>query len=243
MSRLRVLIADDEQVARQRLRRLLSELDDVEVIGECADGYEVLARLREGAADVLLLDIKMPRMTGMEAAALVDPAGPVIVFTTAYAEHAVEAFEHEAVDYLLKPVDGARLATALERAQRQLKARERIAQEPHDFPDRVAVPTRKGLMLVEPGNITHAMLDGETCQLFTINARFVTDFRLSELEKRLPPGRFERLHRRCLVNMDYVERLEPVESGGYLAHIRGGHRVEVSRGAARRLRKRWALPR
>ncbi len=118
-ARLKVLIADDEQLARARLTRLLSALPEVELVGEATDGDEVLPRLREGGVDLVLLDIQMPKLTGTEALALWPKDGPRVVFCTAHAEHAVKAFDAGAVDYLLKPVEPARLKKALDRARGQ----------------------------------------------------------------------------------------------------------------------------
>ncbi len=238
MSDLRVLIAEDEATARRRLRRLLVEHGGVELVAEAQDGVELLALLQEHQPDLLLLDIRMPRLSGMDALALMDPGGPLVVFTTAYAEHAVQAFEHGAVDYLLKPLEPERLARALARARAQLGERASGVA----LPQRVVVPTRRGLVLLRPDEISHALLDGASCVVVARGQRFITDFRLSELERRLPADRFRRVHRQALVDLERVERLEPRPSGGYVAHLDGGHEVPVSRQEARRLRKEWQLP-
>lgn len=256
MTPLRVLIADDEALARRRLRRLLDEVDGVEIAGECQDGADVLARVREGDVDVVLLDIQMPRLTGLDASALLprDGGRPVVVFVTAFAEHAVEAFDRDAADYLLKPVEPDRLRRALDRARQRLAAAPTEPDEedgddpstaepvlPEALVHKLAVPTRKGVVLLDPSAISHAVLDGESCVIHAANGTFITDFRLTDLERRL--SSFQRLHRKALVNLDHVVRLEPVDSGGYLAHLRSGEVVEVSRQAARRLRRVLGLPR
>lgn len=241
MTPLRVLIAEDEAIARRRLRRLLEELGGVSVVGEAEDGVELLAALREHQLDLVLLDIRMPRLSGLEALALMEPGGPQVVFTTAYAEHAVQAFEHGAADYLLKPIEAGRLAQALERVRARLGSE--AAELPADLPRRVVVPTRRGLVLLRPDEISHALLQGASCILVARGERFITDFRLSDLERRLPADRFRRLHRQVLVDLERIERLEPTPSGGYVAHLAGGEQVPVSRQEARRLRREWALPR
>ncbi len=239
MTQLRVLIAEDEGVARRRLRRLLEELGGVDVVGEAEDGVELLGMLRSSEPDLVLLDIRMPRLSGMDALALMESGGPQVVFTTAYAEHAVQAFEHGAVDYLLKPIEAQRLAQALDRV------RERIgdASEPAALPRRVVVPTRRGLVLLRPDEISHALLEGASCILVARGQRFITDFRLSELERRLPAERFRRVHRQVLVDLERIDRLESTHSGGYTAHLEGGEQVPVSRQEARKLRREWDLPR
>jgi two-component system LytT family response regulator len=247
---IRVLVADDESVARKRLSRLLSEMDGVERVGECGSGAEVLDRIDAGDVDVLLLDIQMPGMTGLETKAIIGEEGPYVIFTTAHPEHALEAFEVGAVDYVLKPIDADRLERAIRRAERSLAAAVETvmpAREPATF-DRLAVPTRRGVKLVDPRWVSHAVFDGQlvTMHLTTDGAAspseaVLTDYTLQELCEALPVETFERVHRRALVNLLEVDRLEPVASGGYIAVMRGGERVDVSRQAARRLRRRLGI--
>lgn len=239
---LKVLIADDEQLARARLTRLLSAMEDLEVVGEAKDGDEVLTRVRGGGIDVVLLDVQMPKLTGVEAMALWPHEGPQVIFCTAHAEHAVKAFEVNAVDYLLKPVEPDRLKKALDRArQRETRETFRAAVKKHQAIPRLPVQTRQGLVLLDPEAVTHAVLDGELVTVHTKDTQFITDYTLNDLEQRLPEGRFERVHRRALLNLSAVSRLEPLETGGYLARTHSGHSVEVSRQAARDLRKRLGL--
>lgn len=239
---LKVLVADDEQLARARLTRLLGAMEDITIVGEAKDGDEVLEKVRAGGIDVVLLDVQMPKLTGVEAMALWPVDGPWVVFCTAHAEHAVKAFEVNAVDYLLKPVEPDRLKRALDKArQRETKDVFREAVKKHQAIPRLPVQTRQGVVLLDPSAITHAALDGELVTVHTTDASFITDYTLNDLEQRLPPGRFERVHRRALLNLEAVARLEPLETGGYLARTTNGHSVEVSRQAARDLRKRLGL--
>lgn len=231
---LRVLAADDELLARKRLERLLSATPGVEFLGACASAEELLQRLREEDCDVVVLDIRMPGLTGLEASALLPEDGPVVIFATAHAEHAVEAFEVGAVDYVVKPVEAGRLQRALERARRQLMPAGTEA------PERLAVETRQGVLLLDPAQITHVEVDGALTAVVSLEqGRVLTDASLGSLLPRLTG--FERVHRRALVNLGRVRRLEPQDSGGYLAHLEGGGAVPVSRQVARRLRRRLGL--
>lgn len=231
---LRVLAADDELLARKRLERLLSATPGVEFLGACASAEELLQRLREEDCDVVVLDIRMPGLTGLEASALLPEDGPVVIFATAHAEHAVEAFEVGAVDYVVKPVEAGRLQRALERARRQLMPAGAEA------PERLAVETRQGVLLLDPAQITHVEVDGALTAVVSLEqGRVLTDASLGALLPRLTG--FERVHRRALVNLGRVRRLEPQDSGGYLAHLEGGGAVPVSRQVARRLRRRLGL--
>jgi two-component system LytT family response regulator len=242
MTILTVLIADDEDLARRRLRRLLAECDDVTIAGECAGGVDVLRRLAQGPVDVLLLDIAMPGMTGMEALQLLPAPRPHIIFCTAHTEHAVQAFDVGAVDYLLKPIDAHRLARALDRARRS----ERSASDPSrtitqtSTIARLPIATRAGIVLVDPADVVSAALEGELVKLRTTKGDYFSDDSLQALGERLA-GTLERLHRRALVNLAHVTRLEPQVTGGYLAHTVLGDSIEVSRQAARVLRRRLGL--
>jgi two-component system LytT family response regulator len=242
---LRVLVADDEELARTRLVRLLALLPEVEVCGECRDGAEVLARVRAGDVDVVLLDIQMPGLTGLEAITLFPEDGPYVIFCTAHAEHALAAFDTGAVDYLLKPVEAARLGKALERA-RSREAVRRFQDEAREIrrgAQRLAVPTRQGIVLVDPRDISHAVLEGELVTIYTGRGDHLTDFSLQELQDKLPAGAFERVHRKALLNLEQVTRLEPCDTGGMVARTTRGHAVEISRQAARALRRRLGLRR
>jgi two-component system LytT family response regulator len=246
---LHVLVADDEAIARKRLVRLLAAMPDVTVAGECADAHEVLEQVRAGGIDVVLLDIQMPELSGIEALQLFPADGPVVIFCTAHTAHAVTAFDLGAIDYLLKPIEAARLRKALDRA-RDRDARRRYVDELARFKsrgdqekplDRLALPTRQGIVLLDPLAVSHAELDGELVTVHTADAQYLSALSLQELESRLPGERFARVHRRALVNLEHVVRLEPNEVGGYTARTRNGSAVEISRQAARELRKRLGL--
>lgn len=231
---LRVLLADDELMARKRLTRLLSAMADVTLLGECTDGQQVLDRVEEGDVDVLLLDIHMPGLSGVDTLGLLGPDGPIVIFTTAHAEYAVQAFEGGAVDYVLKPVEAERLRKALERARERLRP-------PEGLPGRLPLPTARGVELLDVAGISHVVIEGQSTVVHTDKGPFYTDLRLSALERRLPADGFERVHRRALVNLARVARLEDQSTGGYLAHMVDGSIVAVSRQVARRLRKRWGV--
>lgn len=240
-SPLRVLIVDDEATARKRMHRLLSSIEGVEVVGERESAEQMLATLEDDEVDVLMLDIQMAGMTGLEAYGLLPEDAPYVIFATAHPEHAVKAFEVGAVDYILKPVDEGRLKLALERAKKHYAS---VPSAELQRLPQLAVETTKGLVLLAPEDVSHAVLEGA---LVTIHARegastraWMTDMQLVDIEKRL--GLLvERVHRKALVNFAFVARLEPQPTGGYLAHMKGGERVEISRQSARRIRRRLGI--
>lgn len=241
---LRVLVADDELMARKRLLRLLAEIPGVTAQGECKNATQVLQQVAGGDVDVVLLDISMPGLTGMEALRLLPADGPYVIFCTAHAEHAVEAFDAGALDYLLKPIEAGRLQKALDRARSQESLRrfraEVTEQKAKRSVDRLAIPTRNGIVLLDPQQISHAQLDGELVTIASAQGDYLTDLSLQELEEKLPSD-FMRVHRRALLNLRQVACLEPMDTGGFLARTMRGDGVLVSRQSARELRRMLGL--
>ena len=243
---LRIVVCDDELMARKRVLRLLGELQGIDSVTECESGEQVLERLRGEDVDVAILDINMPGLSGIETVMEMPEERPYVIFLTAHPEHAVKAFDVGAVDYVLKPVDDARLAKALESARGFLDQGPAAAGSEGDraakgATDKLAIATHDGAALVRPSEITHASFDGALVTVHTAARAILTDDTLQDLEAKLGTGPFERVHRRALLNLDHVERLESVDSGGYVAVLSTGKRVDVSRQSARRLRRRLGL--
>lgn len=239
---LRVLAADDELIARKRLTRLLKAMPGVDFLDCLSGADEVLERLKEEAVDVLVLDIQMPGLTGLELHALLPEPAPYVIFATAYPEHAVDAFDLGAVDYVLKPIEAGRLGKAIDRARTNVETKRKAASSGGERLARLPVTTREGVVLLDPSELSHAVFDGNLVTLTTRGGqRHLTDATLQELSARLPEDRFVRAHRRALLNMYEVELLRPIESGGYSARTRMGDEVPVSRQSARRLRRALEL--
>lgn len=239
---LRVLVCDDELMARKRVLRLLGDMPSVEATIECESGEDVLSRLKDEDIDVAILDVNMPGMSGIETVLAMPEERPYVVFVTAHPEHAVMAFEVGAVDYIMKPVDDARLAKAIERARNFLDHGRGDGETSPTKLTKLAIATHDGAALVSPSDVTHATFDGTLVSVHTSTRTILTDDTLQDLETKLAPaGSFERVHRRAIVNLDHVERLESVDSGGYVACLSTGKRVDVSRQSARKLRRRLGL--
>ena len=222
---MKALIVDDEPLARRELRRLLAAHPDVEVVGEAGGADEAEQALAASGADLLFLDIQMPRRTGMQLLESLEDA-PQVVFTTAHDEHALRAFELGALDYLLKPIAPARLATALERV------RQRMA-----MPAGEALPMTRPLLvrdgdepcLVTLQDISVIEAAGNYVQLHFGERRPLLLHALSALERRLDPDHFFRASRSLIVNLDHVERFETGVRLELIAHLRGGRTVAFSR--------------
>jgi two-component system LytT family response regulator len=238
--RLKVALCDDELVARKRLARLLEAIPGVEVAGVHESAEALLRQLEEDAIDVLVLDIDMPGLSGLEAHALLGDDGPYVVFATAHPEHAVAAFELGAVDYVLKPIEAGRLAKAIDRARKHIEGR--VAPVSEAAGGRLPVVTRQGIVLLDPTTVAYAMFDGSLVTIHTTDgAEHLTDATLQELHARLSDPRFDRVHRRVLLNLHVVRLLRPTDTGGFVAEVAGGGEVPISRQSARRLRKALGL--
>jgi two-component system LytT family response regulator len=231
-----VLFADDELMARRRMRRLLSAIPDVEIVAECSSGEEVLAELERTEVEVCVLDLHMGALGGLEVSEIAAELGVEIVFATAHPEHAAAAFDVGAVDYVLKPLDEERLAIAIERARKRIEG---AHNEPAPV-DRLALSVRGEVVLVRPEDVSHAILEeGSLVSVWAQGRAILTELSLGELEARLP--HLDRVHRRALLNLALVDRLKPLSTGGYLAITTDGREVPVSRQAARALRRRLGI--
>jgi two-component system, LytTR family, response regulator len=240
MQKLTVLVCDDEAMARKRTLRLLSENDTIEYAVEADSAAAAQAQLEEHDIEVLFLDIQMPGQTGMEFAKTLQAPRPHIVFVTAHAEHALDAFDVGAVDYLVKPIDAEKLDRCLARVLERRKQGPARGGQPVQPDAPLAVKTREGAELLRRADIAHATFDGALVTLALVDGRQVlTELTLVELEQRLPA--FLRVHRRSLLALEHVTRLASTPSGGYVAHMRGGGQVEVSRQSARDLRRELGL--
>jgi len=250
--RLRAFLIDDEPLALTRLARMLERTGRVEIVGRATDPAQGLEQVRAQAVDVLFLDIHMPGLGGFEVVQRVPP-GPAVVFTTAFDQHAVRAFEVNAVDYLLKPVEAARLDQALDRvATRRADAAgdlrsvlERLARDLRGgtFLDHLASRIRDRVQLVPVEEVTHVVARDRATYAVTATAEHLLDMTIAELEHRLDPARFFRIHRGTLVNVAWVAQLRADEDGHLQVCLKDAKRSElvVARDRVRALKERLGL--
>ena len=249
---LTAIVADDEQLARDELCFLLGQLDGVEVVGQATNGVEALDEIARREPDVAFLDVQMPGLTGFEVARRLMESGngASVIFVTAFDERAIEAFEVNAVDYVLKPVDPARLDTALRRARRRRGENEPLAGQldrlvkmmagQKDRRDQVAVKVNDRFVLVQADDIIHASLVEDSINIVTIQVSGTSNDRtLEELHARLNPEVFWRVHRSHLVNINKVNEIVPWFSRNYILRMTDAKATEipVSRSQTRRLRE------
>lgn len=236
---MKALIIDDERLARSELRRLLSAHAEVEIAGEARNGEEALMQIEALRPDVIFLDVQMPGMSGFELLDRLDQP-PQVIFTTAFDQHAVQAFEANALDYLLKPIAPARLAAAV-RKLRPPAAADAGAPAAARQLDRVFVRDGDRCWLVQLTDIVLLESEGNYTRLYFGGNKPLIARSLAALEERLDPTAFFRASRQHIVNLKAIERLDPGVADNLIATVKGGHVVELSRRQSLRLREILAL--
>jgi two-component system LytT family response regulator len=257
-NRLRVVIADDERPARSFLAAMLRGFEDVTLIGEAENGAEAIEMIEKTRPDLALLDLQMPEIDGLGVVRLLKKSRmPLVAFVTAYDEYAVRAFEMNAVDYLLKPVERVRLREALNRAQERLERAElrpevrmdaatRVAMAADEYDsitrppllERIPVRQQDGIVIVPVKSIASIVAEGEILRLTTEqNETYTLTYRLKDLEARLDSGRFVRLGRGTLANVEMMCRVSSMPGGTYVVKMSNGQELGVSRIQGRILRE------
>ena len=268
MTPLRALIVDDEAFARQRLRRLLGELPDIEIVGEAANGREAITLITTHDPDVVLLDVQMPRVDGFAVLRGLDGPAPLVIFVTAFDEHAVAAFNVHAFDYILKPVDPARFAEAIERARMQVTQtsaaerhaklvaflegspggapREALGESPEAVPgggprgpiDRLLVKEEGRMYFVPVAEIDWIEAFGNYARVHTGPRTHLIRETMATLERALDVRRFARFQRSTIVNLDRVRQMDLWGSGDYMVRLVDGTQLKLSRWYRDRLEAR-----
>jgi DNA-binding LytR/AlgR family response regulator len=246
---IRSLIVDDEPIARQVLREELEQVHDVEVVGEAEHGQDALRKIAELQPDVVFLDLQMPGMGGFDVVRRLEGGKlPIIVIVTAYDQHAIQAFEAGAIDYLLKPVNEARLRKALERVRQLHGKRPEIAEsvaqlaaaapEPH-----LAAGTRKIVgrhgeeyFLLDEGEVMAFQAEGELVWIITGKRRLLATQSLRSIEERLKDSPFRRVHRNAIVNINHVRKMSSMSSQRWLLTLNNGQELIVSKRQAHAVR-------
>ena len=254
---MKAFLVDDESLALKRLQRMLAVTGRVEIAGTSTDPEEAIAAILKTKPDVLFLDIEMPGMTGFQMLSKLDPQ-PLIVFTTAYNQYALEAFGVNSVDYLLKPIEAPQLVRALDKLDRMRggveprpevrELLERIAAlaagggQPA-FPERIASRTGERVELIELARVTHFFARDKLTYAATAAKNYVVDHTIQELEQKVDPRKFVRIHRAILLNLDYVHELHTWFAGRMMVRLKDERHTEltVSRDRVRALKERLGV--
>ncbi len=243
---MRVIIVEDEEPARQLIRKYLSETSNIEVIGECPDGYSAVIAINKEKPEVVLLDIQLPRLNGFEVLELMEHE-PQVIFTTAFDEYAIKAFEQNATDYLLKPFSKERLTTALEKAAARINSKQATTLSPSEAAgeltagipiSRIVIKDVKGINIIPVNEVHYLEAQDDYVMIYTTKGRFMKKQTLKHFEDGLPANQFIRVHRSFITNIAQIDRLEPYEKESYVGIMKSGARIKVSSTGYKNLREK-----
>jgi two-component system LytT family response regulator len=239
---IRAIIVDDEELARHVLHELITAHSDIEIVAECANGFEAVKAVTELKPDLLFLDIQMPKLDGFEVLELVG-SDLCIVFCTAYDQYALRAFEVHAVDYLLKPFGAERFEAALTRARQRMGEQKRVppdlaaqARTPGQFSDRIVLRDGSDVHIIPITKLDYAEAQDDYVALASEGKKRLKQQTISSLEQSLDPARFLRVHRSYILNIERLKKLEPYGKDSHVAILTDGTRLPVSRSGYTRLR-------
>jgi two-component system LytT family response regulator len=241
--KLTAVIVDDEELARAVIREMLRAHPEIEVLGECANGFEAVKMVSERKPDLLFLDIQMPKLDGFEVLELIG-SGIAVIFVTAYDQHALRAFEVHAVDYLLKPVAADRFEAALERAKQRVGTPvsppvvelAATAREPGHYAERIVVKDGTRVHIIPVAKLDYVEAEDDYVALASQGKKHLKQQTISSVEGILDPKTFLRIHRSCIVNLERVTKVEPYGKDSHVAILSDGARLPVSRTGYARLR-------
>lgn len=244
---MRTLIVDDERLARNELKRLLEPYTRIEIVGEAANAEEALKLIEEQQPELLFLDIQMPGKNGFELLSSIEGKTPEVIFTTAFDEYAIKAFEFNALDYLLKPIDNERLKETIHRIEENQAQPEapahtnERAEKVLGENDQVFVKDGEKCWFVKLGKIRLFESMGNYVRLHFDDQKPLVLKSLNNLEERLDPNTYFRANRKHIINLHWIEKIEPWFSGGLLVTLQGGDKIEISRRQAIRFKELMSL--
>jgi len=240
------LIVDDEKLARDLVSEYLEAFPEIEVIGQCASGKEAVKAINQWAPKLIFLDVQMPTMTGFDVLDQIDYQ-PYVIFSTAYDQYAIKAFEKNAVDYLLKPVDEERFAQAVQRALQRIKKDDSNLEDlinaigkasENTYSSHIFVQKSEKLLNLEVTEIFHLEASGDYTVLTTDSDQFVSSTGISKLENKLNPEMFIRIHRSTIINLEKLKEIEKHFNGGLIVKMQNGKTFPVSRTYAKAIREK-----
>lgn len=246
MEKIKTIIIDDESLARELVKNYLSDYAEVEILGEYSDGFQGLKAINELQPDLIFLDIQMPKLTGFELLELLDHPYNII-FTTAYNEYAIKAFEHNAVDYLLKPFSQERFADAITKAISRLQNRaerteiiEKLKEHENKNKDklsRVVVKSRNKIDIIPIDKIRYFEAQDDYVMIYTHDGHYLKQKTMKYFETHLNPKEFCRIHRSYLIRIEEISKLEPYEKDSWMLILKAGERLKVSKNGYKLLKQ------
>jgi DNA-binding LytR/AlgR family response regulator len=239
---VRTLIVDDEPIAREILREHVESVTGLEIVGEAATGDEAAEKILTLRPDLVFLDLEMPGRNGMNVARSLRGGSPIVIFVTAYEQHALAAFEVGAIDYLLKPVRRERFLRAVDKARVQFAAHAPALPPPEPHVPAVLrkIAGKRGndIYLLDPSEIVAFEAEGELVHIITTGQKYLSEYTLKVLEEKLDPLQFRRIHRKTIINTDQIRRISPLSSKRWLLKMANGYEATVSKRMAGTIRER-----
>lgn len=232
---IKAILIDDEPLARSIISDYLKEYSQIEIVHECNDGFEAIKAINEHQPDLIFLDIQMPKISGFELLEVLENP-PAVIFTTAFEEYALEAFEQHAIDYLLKPISKSRFQKAMDKYLSNPVSQKSNAQKliedidyPKGFIERVLIKRGSALKIIPTNNIIYLAADDDYVNIHTDDGSYLSNKTLMYFEKNLDPSSFVRVHRSFIIQIDQIQRLEPYEKDSHRAILKNETRVSVSK--------------
>ncbi|MHC1705302.1 MAG: LytR/AlgR family response regulator transcription factor [Tenuifilaceae bacterium] len=246
---MKAIIVEDEEPARDLLKKYLEPFPEIELIGEYIDGFEGAKAINQLKPDIVFLDIQLPRITGIEVLELLDHS-PMIIFTTAYDEYAIKAFEKNAVDYLMKPFSRERFSQAIEKVKARIAIQSQSNQNIQQlsdslttgtFLDRIVVKSNQAINVIPTEDINYLEAQDDYVMIHTTGSRYMKKQTMKYFEDRLDPNQFIRIHRSFIANVTTISKLEPYEKESYLAVLKNGAKLKVSSSGYKVLKERLSF--
>ncbi|HAT91794.1 MAG TPA: DNA-binding response regulator [Sphingobacterium sp.] len=241
---IKVVIIDDEPLARSIIAGYLKNEADISIVAECGDGFEAVKAIHTHEPDLIFLDVQMPKLTGFEMLELVDDP-PAVIFTTAFDEYALKAFEKNALDYLLKPVSPTRFKKALEKFRASYSAPEKKVQPNYEVLtaqdetkiDRIVVKTGTQIKIIPIDTVKYLESYDDYVKIHTKDGMYLKNKTMAFFEKSLDPNQFVRIHRSFIIKVDQLAKLEPYEKDSYIAALTSGEKLNISKSGHARLKQ------
>lgn len=238
----KVILIDDEPLARQLIRTLLKPYNEVNIVAECSDGFEGFKAVQQYEPDLVFLDVQMPRVNGFEMLELLE-SPPSVIFTTAFDEYALKAFEAHAIDYLLKPVTKERFDKAIQKwlqqnARKQPEVESLLQEKVYDgYQHRIVVKDQGMIRIIPSQDIFYIEANDDYVKIFTKNGNFLKKSTLTHIENTLDPRQFVRVHRSYMIPVSQLQRIEPYEKDSHIALLQCGAKVTVSKTGMSKLKE------
>ncbi|HOK98910.1 MAG TPA: LytTR family transcriptional regulator DNA-binding domain-containing protein [Bacteroidales bacterium] len=247
MENIRAIIIEDEEPARMVLREYIKKFPHISIIAEIIDGFNAVKTINEQKPDLIFLDIQLPKLTGFEVLELIEHT-PIIIFTTAYDQYAIQAFEKNAVDYLLKPFSEERFNTAIQKAIEKLAVRQNdsttvkkvvdyISSNPPHL-DRIVVKTNSAIKVIPLEQVIYLEAQDDYVMIYTTGGKHLKEKTMKYFETHLPDRQFVRIHRSYIVNIDFIAQIEHFSKETYLAILKNGTKLKISESGYKLLRER-----